>query len=613
MAQGQLSLLRALPRGRWLGPLLLGILVQLYRWWLQRRARSKQQLESNRPKEGAAASLQVGERSHPGLAPPPRPGVDPDERFEQLEDDPRYFDGAELGKAQRAALGQLENPGGFLNTVSYDPASMLVAPSMRVLHGQAQSAGYSESLQPEDFVAVADFFCAAGDSDMYGKLIAEMQRVSILNEHGIATLRTYDEVVSRICRYFLIPRANSTSCISWHTADGAGQPCQTSSPDYEAREAKGDYAFAVTVFFGGELEMLLWKRVHEDHLSIPCSSGSLYLMGAGVLSTWSREICATNTGAGVIAITVLGSSIAAPGLNLGQRPLKAQVDVLFAPTQQRPSMRIITGLQDVRGLKSIRHDDVIVLPEYFCCKDDWEVYYALLREMRERQAEGVKNAEWASWHEGAHLLTKNPKGSHTFEGVLDGICNEFHIANGSRRNSVSSDSVGTRFNWYRDGSDWKPFHHDSAAFNLQRAMNQNCTVGVSFGASRELAFRHAKTGDLVYFPQTNGMLFFFGRDVNIRWQHGINALPEEQQDGKGRVSIILWGLCALAVDEPGSPPMLEDSHSQKGSQKGKGKGKRKGFDRRGERAGAFCINFQRGFCSFGESCKYLHSIAAAGA
>lgn len=21
---------------------------------------------------------------------------------------------------------------------------------------------------------------------------------------------------------------------------------------------------------------------------------------------------------------------------------------------------------------------------------------------------------------------------------------------------------GTRFNWYRDGSDWKPFHHDSA-------------------------------------------------------------------------------------------------------------------------------------------------------
>merc|ERR1712039_1118557 len=95
---------------------------------------------------------------------------------------------------------------------------------------------------------------------------------------------------------------------------------------------------------------------------------------------------------------------------------------------------------------------------------------------------------------------------------------------------------------YRDGSDWKPFHHDSAAFNVARAADQNCTIGISLGASRELAFRHAKTGELVYFPQTNGMLFFFGKDVNIRWQHGLNALPADEQDGKGRISIILWGL-----------------------------------------------------------------------
>ena len=84
----------------------------------------------------------------------------------------------------------------------------------------------------------------------------------------------------------------------------------------------------------------------------------------------------------------------------------------------------------------------------------------------------------------------------------------------------------------RDGSDWKPFHHDFAAFDEQRAANQNCTIGISFGAPRELAFLHAKTGELIYDPQKNGMLFYFGRDANIIWQHGINALPEEQ-DGKG--------------------------------------------------------------------------------
>ena len=71
-------------------------------------------------------------------------------------------------------------------------------------------------------------------------------------------------------------------------------------------------------------------------------------------------------------------------------------------------------------------------------------------------------------------------------------------------------------------SDWKPFHHDSAAFNPQRARNQNITVGVSFGSMRELAFIHATEkvdGEKcrVYFPQPNNGVFSFGRDANIVW------------------------------------------------------------------------------------------------
>ena len=87
---------------------------------------------------------------------------------------------------------------------------------------------------------------------------------------------------------------------------------------------------------------------------------------------------------------------------------------------------------------------------------------------------------------------------------------------------------------------------------------QNITVGVSFGATRELAFLNASNGTKVYFPQTNGMLFSFGRDTNILWKHGINALPENEQDGKGRVSIILWGK-APVIEEANSPPMLDDN------------------------------------------------------
>lgn len=39
----------------------------------------------------------------------------------------------------------------------------------------------------------------------------------------------------------------------------------------------------------------------------------------------------------------------------------------------------------------------------------------------------------------------------------------------------------------------------------------------------------------IYFPQTNNGVFSFGRDVNILFKHGVNALSEEEQDGKGYV------------------------------------------------------------------------------
>merc|ERR1712137_1134769 len=122
--------------------------------------------------------------------------------------------------------------------------------------------------------------------------------------------------------------------------------------------------------------------------------------------------------------------------------------------------------------------------------------------MRALQESGAKGTEWISWHEGAHLICKNPKGSKTFTMVIDRLCEYFNI---------TKQSIGVRFNWYADSSDWKPFHHDSA-FNAQRAKTQNITVGVSFGATRELAFIRAspqQDGDKVRlcFPQTNNGVF----------------------------------------------------------------------------------------------------------
>eukprot|EP00934_Nitzschia_sp_Nitz4_P005413 Nitzschia sp. Nitz4//scaffold351_size16537//10630//12028//NITZ4_008853-RA/size16537-augustus-gene-0.1-mRNA-1//1//CDS//3329548887//5403//frame0 len=224
-----------------------------------------------------------------------------------------------------------------------------------------------------------------------------------------------------------------------------------------------------------------------------------------------------------------------------------------ASTLVRPDLRVWVSSSKASCLeKPLKHDDVVIVPGLFGEEDDWSMYYQLVEEMRDVQKQGDKGSEWISWHEGAHLISKNPTGSPTFTKVIDRLCEYFHI---------KKESIGSRFNWYRDSSDWKPFHHDSAAFNPQRAKNQNITVGVSFGATRELAFVRAEpmTNEdkvRVYFPQPNNGVFSFGRDANILWKHGVNALPPSEQDGKGRISIILWGLAENVVEEEGSPPLL---------------------------------------------------------
>ena len=88
-----------------------------------------------------------------------------------------------------------------------------------------------------------------------------------------------------------------------------------------------------------------------------------------------------------------------------------------ASTLVRPDMRVLIGPQAERYPRSLKHDDVVVVPDFFCKENDWAIYYQLVEEMRAIQEKGVPQSEWTAWAEGAHLITHNPSQSQTFQMV----------------------------------------------------------------------------------------------------------------------------------------------------------------------------------------------------
>jgi len=550
------------------------------------------------------------------LAPAPRPGYDEDGRLKDLSDDPRYFEGAELGKAQKAALGIKGLHG--RNTASFEPDSTLVRPAMRVFYG-APKKRYGDPLKPDDVVIVPDFFCEENNFEMFERLLGEVQALKVdatddITELPLSDMPLCEKAVMRMCRYFAVKEDGRAIRLAWYRTGSDDSPLilQTGTAKFgnQPKASRGQNCIT-SLAFGATRELAFRRNQSEESLFFPQMNGALTFLGRDVCLRWQHgmnkcpQASERSSARGHISVTIMGYTES----HLEDTILKTapsdekKGDAAFdghcnKPCTDivRPQMRIITTPPRPSYGLPLKHDDVVVVPEFFCKEDDWSLYYQLIEEMRQSQAKGDRKAEWLSWHEGAHLLSQNPTGSKTYQKVLDKMCDYFAVHEKNR---------GTRFNWYRDGSDWKPFHHDSAAFNPDRAKNQNTTIGISFGAPRELAFRHATTGELIYFPQKNGMLFYFGRDANIIWQHGINAMPPSEQDGKGRVSIILWGLATTVVDEANSPPMLDD-----GSRKGKGKGKGKGgFSMHGG-GNQPCRDFEKGRCTYGERCRFSHESSA---
>lgn len=191
--------------------------------------------------------------------------------------------------------------------------------------------------------------------------------------------------------------------------------------------------------------------------------------------------------------------------------------------------------KDIIYKKKLGDSDVVLVNNlvelYF---DSKSVYDVLLEEIKRT---GEDKDIWKLWHGDTHYIADDKR-----EGWKEN-CPLFNYIIFKLSTYFNIEVKATRFNWYRDSNEWKPYHHDASAVDPKKAAKQDLTVGISFyeksNSFREISFQHAKTKSSVSIPLDNGMVYTFGKKVNIDWRHGIPQATDNNLGG--RLSIILWG------------------------------------------------------------------------
>jgi len=209
----------------------------------------------------------------------------------------------------------------------------------------------------------------------------------------------------------------------------------------------------------------------------------------------------------------------------------------YEPITKPVDARIVYDLNTDHFQTPVTSRDIVIVPNVFTDFSKGELYTKLLSEIQSCSVPQDKLL--ILWHgseerniPGCHYICNDKTGwkkeSSTFNMVLERIEKYFKF-----------NIQATRLNWYKDTSQWKRFHHDSAYVNPERAKKQNFTIAVSFGATRDAAFEHAATKTVISLPQPDGHIYCFANDTNAIWRHGI--LQDMPARDEGRISIIAWG------------------------------------------------------------------------
>lgn len=216
---------------------------------------------------------------------------------------------------------------------------------------------------------------------------------------------------------------------------------------------------------------------------------------------------------------------------------KAKNTQSFDPDLTEPDMRLLIDTNKEKFTIEMKENDVVILPNHFSNpKDDLTIYQSLLNEMENC---GVPPEElWKLWHGDTHFIADDRLAKKMGFDWKE-KCPTFNMIIETMKNYFDMEIKATRFNLYKDNTEWKPYHHDAAAIDEKKSKTQNFTVGITFGATRTVSFQHAKSKNRLDIPLRDGSVYTFARQVNIEWMHGIVQEPEVKKEG--RISIILWG------------------------------------------------------------------------
>ena len=220
-----------------------------------------------------------------------------------------------------------------------------------------------------------------------------------------------------------------------------------------------------------------------------------------------------------------------------QKLLKSKNTESFEPMTKPVDVRLVYVDHSDKLNKSLTERDIVFIPNLFKDYEPNQIYTMLMSEISNC---GIPQEKlFKLWHGDTHFIADDKmtlpdrtdwkSKMPTFNMIIERIKHYFDM-----------DIKATRFNYYKDTSQFKPFHFDAAAIKPEKEKTQNFTIGVNFGTTREVAFeRDTRDKTVMSFPLSDGQSYAFCKTTNLIWRHGI--LQELPIKDEGRISIICWG------------------------------------------------------------------------